>query len=152
MRSGGLGSSAAAIAAIAMAVPLVATITGISPFWSCWRTLSTAPVQLDRLDAQLQTMRRLAAETSELRNMPPVSAMQSGTALLATTERLGPKAELTLSGDGATCSFDEVSAVDLQGWLTEVRSAARARVMQAQLSRGPKGYSGTIVLSLAGAP
>ena len=117
-----------------------------------WRTLSTAPAQLDRLDAQLQTMRRLAAETSELRNMPPVSAMQSGNALLATTERLGPKAELTLSGDGATCSFDEVSAVDLQGWLTEVRSAARARVTQAQLSRGPKGYSGTIVLSLAGAP
>jgi general secretion pathway protein M len=117
-----------------------------------WRTLSAAPAQLDQLDAQLQTMRRLAAEASELRNMPPVSAMQSGTALLSATERLGTKAELTLSGDGATCNFDEVSSLDLQGWLTEVRSAARARVTQAQLSRGPKGYSGTIVLSLAGAP
>jgi general secretion pathway protein M len=117
-----------------------------------WRTLSTAPAQLDQLDAQLQTMRRLAAETSELRSLPSVSALQSGTALLSATERLGPKAELTLSEDGASVSLDGLSAGELQGWLSEVRTAARARVTQAQLSRDPKGYSGTIVLSLAGVP
>jgi general secretion pathway protein M len=117
-----------------------------------WRTLSAAPAQIDQLDAQLQTMRRLAAEASELRNMPPVSAMQSGTALLSATERLGTKAELTLSGDGATCNFDGVSAGELQSWLIEIRSAARARVTQAQLSRDPRGYSGTIVVSLGGVP
>jgi general secretion pathway protein M len=117
-----------------------------------WRTLSAAPAQLDQRDAQLQAMRRLAAEASELRNMPPVSAAQSGNALLSATERLGAKAELTLSGDGASVSLDGLSAGELQGWLTEVRTAARARVTQAQLSRDPKGYSGTIVLSLAGVP
>lgn len=117
-----------------------------------WRVLSTAPAQIDQLDAQLQTMRRLAAETSDLRSLPSVSALQSGTALLSATERLGPKAELTLAGDGASVSLDGLSAGELQGWLTEVRSAARARVTQAQLSRDPKGYSGTIELSLAGVP
>ena len=117
-----------------------------------WRTLSAAPAQLDQLDAQLQTMRHLAAEASELRNTPPVSAAQSGTALLSATERLGSKAELTLSGDGASVSIEGLSAGELQGWLSEVRTAARARVTQAQLSRDPNGYSGTIVLSLAGVP
>jgi general secretion pathway protein M len=136
---------------------VAACFTGALMVWfiaiqPAWRTLSAAPVQLDQLDAQLQTMRRLAAEASELRNMPPVSAMQSGTSLLSATERLGPKAELTLSGDGATCNFDGVSAGELQSWLTEIRSAARARVTQAQLSRDPKGYSGTIVVSLGGVP
>jgi general secretion pathway protein M len=36
----------------------------------------------------------------------------------------------------------------LQAWLTEVRSAARARPVEAQLQRGPTGFSGSIVLSL----
>jgi general secretion pathway protein M len=38
----------------------------------------------------------------------------------------------------------------LQGWLGEVRSAARARPVEAQLTRGPKGYAGTLVLTLGG--
>lgn len=128
---------------------LMVWFIGIQP---AWRALSTAPAQLDQLDGQLQTMRRLAAETSELRSLPSVSALQSGTALLSATERLGPKAELTLSEDSASVSLDGLSAGELQGWLSEVRTAARARVTQAQLSRDPKGYSGTIVLSLAGVP
>ena len=37
----------------------------------------------------------------------------------------------------------------LAAWLDEVRSAARARVVEAQLGRSGKGYSGSIVLTLA---
>jgi general secretion pathway protein M len=113
-----------------------------------WRTLSETPAQIDQLDSQLQTMRRLAAEAAELRTMAPISAMQSSTALLAATDRLGSKAQLILQDDRATVTFNAMPGGDLQGWLVEVRSAARARVTEAQLSRDAGGYAGTVVLSL----
>ena len=113
-----------------------------------WHTLNQAPAQLNQLDSQLQTMQRLAAEAAELRNMAPVSAMQSSAALLAATDRLGSKAQLILQDDRATVTFNSTSGGDLQSWLAEVRSAARARVTEAQLSRDAGGYAGTVVLSL----
>ena len=39
----------------------------------------------------------------------------------------------------------------LAAWLAEVRSAARARVVEATLTRGPQGYSGSVVVALGGA-
>jgi general secretion pathway protein M len=113
-----------------------------------WRTLSVAPAQIDQLESQWQTMRRLAAEAAELRNMAPISAMQSSTALLAATDRLGPRARLIVQDDRATVTFNALPGGDLQSWLIEVRSAARARVIEAQLSRDALGYAGTVVLSL----
>ena len=44
-----------------------------------------------------------------------------------------------------------IAGAALQAWLIEVRSAARARPIQAQVQRGPKGYDGSITLDLAGA-
>ncbi|MGA0609900.1 type II secretion system protein GspM [Caldimonas sp. KR1-144] len=115
-------------------------------------TLRSAPAQLDALDAQLQHMQRLAAEVRELRTLPPVNATQAEAALRATTERLGAAARLTLQGDRATVSFNGVAGEALAGWLGEVRSAARARPIEASLTRSPGGsYSGTLVLAL-GAP
>ena len=38
----------------------------------------------------------------------------------------------------------------LRAWLSEVRSGARARAVEAQLSRGAAGFSGSITLSLGG--
>ncbi len=126
-------------------------------FWSvavapAWRTLSETPAQIDQLDAQLQTMRRLAAEAAELRNVAPISAMQSSTALLAATDRLGERARLILQDDRATVTLNSMPGGDLQSWLAEVRSAARARVAEAQLSRDAQGYAGTVVLSLKASP
>jgi len=40
--------------------------------------------------------------------------------------------------------------VQLRGWLGEVRSGARVRPVETQLSRGPAGYTGTVIVALGG--
>jgi general secretion pathway protein M len=114
------------------------------------RTLRDAPVQIDRLDAQLQRMQRQAAEASELRAAPPLSAAQSTAALQAATERLGARGRLTLAGDRATLTLTGATGAQLRDWLSEARSGARARPVEVQLTRTPQGYSGTIVVTVGG--
>lgn len=113
-----------------------------------WRTLRAAPAQLDRLDAQLQRMQGLAAEVRELRAAATVSSSQSAAALKAATDRLGSQAKITLLGDRATLTLTGVSGEQLAQWLTEARSGARARPVEAQLSRAAQGFSGTLVVML----
>ena len=113
-----------------------------------WRTLRDAPPQRDLLDLQLQEMRTLAAEAQQLRNAPALSAEQSAAALRAASERLGSKARLSLQGDRAVLTLNGVSSAQLREWLAEARAGARARPVEAQLSRGAQGFSGSVVLSL----
>ena len=113
-----------------------------------WRQVRDAPVELDALDADLQSMRRLATETRELRQLPPVDPAQSGAALKAASERLGDKARLSLQGERAVLTLTGVGTEALRNWLAEVRSGARARPIEANLSRGAGGYSGSIVVAL----
>jgi general secretion pathway protein M len=119
-----------------------------------WRTVRAAPAQLDALEAQLQQLQRLAAESQTLRGAAPVTSAQAGLALKAATDRLGDKGRLTLLGDRATLTVTGVDTDALRGWLQEARSAARVRPVEAQLTRGGSGYNGTIVVSLGsgGAP
>jgi general secretion pathway protein M len=116
-----------------------------------WRTLRDAPAQIDALDAQLQNMQRLAAESRDLRGAAPVSAGQSVLALNSATERLGPAARIAMQGDRATLTLNGVSAERLRSWLAEARSGARARPIDVQLTRSPQGYAGTVIVILAGA-
>jgi general secretion pathway protein M len=90
------------------------------------RVLKSAPAELEKLDAQAQA------------------------ALTASVEHLGPAARLNLTGDRAVVTLTGIAPEALQAWLGEVRSAARARPVEAQLTRGPKGYAGTLVLTLGG--
>ena len=115
-------------------------------------TLQRAPSELDRLDAELQTMQRLAAETTGLRAMPPVNPEQAQAALKAATERLGDKARLSLQGDRAVLSLNGIGTEALRGWLAEARSGARARPLEANLMRTGIGYSGTLIVAIGGAP
>jgi general secretion pathway protein M len=115
-------------------------------------TLRQAPVEMDRLDMQLQTMQRLAAETAELRATPPVNPDQAQAALKAATERLGDKAKISLQGDRAVLTLNGAGTEALRGWLAEARSGARARPLEANLMRSGSGYSGTLVVSVGGAP
>ena len=115
------------------------------------RTLRQAPAQLAQLDAQLQQMQRLAAEARELRAQPVVPAGQALQALQAASERLGAAGRLSITGERAVLTLNGLEAAALQAWLDEVRGAARARVVEASLQRGPRGYGGSITLSLAGA-
>lgn len=120
-----------------------------------WRTLRDTPAQIDQLDAQLQQMQRLAAEGQSLRGVAAVSQVQAAAALKSATDRLGDKGRMSMQGDRASLSLNGVSPEALRGWLLEARSAARARPVEAQLSRGPQGYTGTLVVtfgSSGGAP
>jgi general secretion pathway protein M len=138
------------------AVGAIGLLLGLLLAWSvllapALRTLKTAPTELDRLELQLQQMQAQAQEALALRAAPPVPPDQAQAALKASVEHLGAAARLNLTGDRAVVTLTGVAPELLQGWLGEVRSAARARPVEAQLTRGPKGYSGTLVLSLGGA-
>lgn len=112
------------------------------------RTLKTSPAELEKLELQLQQMQAQAVEAKALRAAPAVPPAQAQAALTASVEHLGPAARLNLTGDRAIVTLNGVSPEQLQAWLGEARSAARARPVEAQLTRGPKGFAGSIVLVL----
>jgi len=117
-----------------------------------WKTLRESPARIAALEAQTQTMRALAAEAAELRTAPPLSTDAATQALKAASERLGANGRLSLQGDRAVLTLTGASSEQLRDWLSEARSGARARPVEAQLSRSAQGYSGSIVLSLGTAP
>lgn len=117
-----------------------------------WRTLQRAPTDLEALDSQLQTMRALAAEAEQLRALPGVAPAQATAVLKAAADRLGTKAKLSIQGDRAVLTLTALEPGPLVSWLAEVRSGARARPVEANLTRSGAGYSGTLVLSLGAAP
>lgn len=139
------------------AVAIVAIVLGLFVVWNlavqpALQTVREAPAQLDRLDAQYQQMQRVAAEAAGLRGATRVSQSQAGLALKAATDRLGERGKLTLQGDRATLTLTGVSPEALRAWLIEARSGARARPIEAQWQRAPQGYTGTLVMTLGGAP
>ncbi|MDE2146619.1 MAG: type II secretion system protein M [Burkholderiales bacterium] len=115
------------------------------------RTLAQAPAELDALDRQARAMQRLAAEAAELRATPPVPRAQAEAALKAATERLGAAGRLSLQGDRAVLSLTDVAPGALRDWLVEVRAGARARPVEARLTRSAGGYSGTLTVALESA-
>ena len=117
-----------------------------------WRTLATAPAQLDALDLQWQGMQKLAGESRELRGAVPMAQEQSLAALKAATERLGDSGRLSVQGDRAVLTLTNASSAQLRDWMAEARSGARARPVEASLSRAAQGYSGTLIVALGAAP
>ncbi|MGY4830769.1 type II secretion system protein GspM [Sphaerotilaceae bacterium SBD11-9] len=134
------------LAAVAVGILLVWWI-GVAP---ALRALRETPAQIDALDIQLQSMQRMAAEARELRGAAPVPATQAALALKSATERLGDKGRIAVQNDRATLTLNGVTGETLRAWLSEARSGARARPIEAQLTRGPQGYAGTIVLTIGG--
>lgn len=137
---------------------VAAAVLGLFLLWTlavapAWRTLRSAPAQLDALDAQLQQMQALAAEAGRLRGAPPVPLDQAQAALSAATERLAsPASKLSLQGERALLSLKGVSALQLSAWLAEARAGARARVVEATLTQtGPGTYDGSLTLALGAA-
>lgn len=137
-------------------VALAGSVVLIGALWAlavqpAWRTLQRAPAEIEKLDAQLQAMQRLATEAQQLRAAPPVTAEQAGAALQAATARLGEQGKLVLQGSGrAVLTLNNAGSGALRDWLAEARAGARAKPLEANLSRGTQGYSGTVVLSYGG--
>lgn len=115
-----------------------------------WRTIDRAAAERDGLDRQWQTMQRLADESRQLRAAPLVSQPQAVAALEAATARLGSAGRLSLQGDRAVLTLNGVGTGALRDWLTEARTGARARPLEATLSRAAEGYSGTLVVVIGG--
>lgn len=138
-----LGAAAALLAAAAL------WWLAIQP---AWQTLRTAPARLDALDVQTQAMRQQAAEARELRQSPPPAPAQAAAALKAASDRLGAAARLTLQGERAVLMVEGVGTDALRDWLTEVRSGARARPIEAQLARTEAGFTGSITVALLTPP
>ena len=137
---------------------VAAAVLGLFLLWTlaiapAWRTLRSAPAQLDTLDAQWQQMQALAAEAGRLRGAPPVPLDQAQAALSAATERLGsPASKLSLQGERALLTLKGVGALQLSAWLAEARAGARARVVEATLTQtGPGTYDGSLTLALGAA-
>jgi general secretion pathway protein M len=133
----------------------LAWAVGLALLWfvavmPAWRSVSTAPTRLDQLDSQLQQMQRLASEATTLRALPPVGGLQAQAALKTATDALGGAARLQLGGDRATVTFTNASGTQVRDWLAEARSTARTRPVEANLTRGPQGYSGTIIVQMPG--
>ncbi len=137
-------------------VALVGTVLLAFLVWSALvqpalRVAREAPARIDRLDAQLQQMQTIAAESRTLRDAPRVAPSQAAQALRAATDRLGEHGRLVLQGERATLTVTGVAAEALRAWLAEARSGAHARPVEAQLQRGPVGYTGTIGVLIGGA-
>jgi len=138
-------------------VLLATTVLGLYLFWAvalqpALRTLRTAPGQIAALDAELQAMQRLAAEAGSLRALPQVPAGQAGAALQAATARLGGAGKLVLQGDRAVLTLTDCAPAAFGAWLAEVRTGARAGALEARLTRGEAGLSGTVVVAIGGQP
>jgi general secretion pathway protein M len=132
-----------------------AVLIGLALLWAlavqpAWRTLRSAPAEQARLDAAWQRMQREAAEATRLRALPPVAPTLATQSLQAATSRLGPKARLSLQGERAVLTVDDVAGEALVQWLTEVRRGARARPVEAQLEAADTGYRGRITVALGG--
>lgn len=135
---------------------LAAGVVGLYLLWvvalqPAWRTLHDAPPRLEVLETQLQAMQAQAADAQALRATPPLPRPQASAALQAATARLGAKARLAEQGERAVLTLDGLSGDELRGWLAEVRTSARARAVEINLTRQPLGLSGTVVVALPGA-
>ena len=69
----------------------------------------------------------------------------------AATARLGPSAELTITGTQAQLRLRGVPGGALAMWIGEARQGARARPQEAELQTGPQGYTGRLTVVLPAA-
>lgn len=106
------------------------------------------PARIAVLDEQLQQMQRMALEGKELRGAPRLPPAQAQAALKVATDALGATGRLTLAGDRATLSLTNASGDQLRRWLVDARTNARARAVEAKLTRGAAGYNGSVVVAL----
>jgi len=138
-------------------VAVAALVLGGYLLWAlavqpAWQTIARAGAEIDALDRQLQAMQALADEARQLRDTPPVAPDQAAAALQSATARLGAQGRLLLQGDRAILTLNGAGTGALRDWLAEARTGARARPLEANLSRAGSGLSGTVVLAIGGAP
>ena len=113
-----------------------------------WKTLDEAPALREQADAQLLQMQAISNEAKQLRALPPVPQPVAEQVLKSATDDLGGKAKISVQGDRATLSVTGINGEDLRTWLIKARGGARARPVEATLTRAGDGYNGTLVVAI----
>jgi general secretion pathway protein M len=100
------------------------------------KTLRAAPQQHQALDAQLQQMKRLQAQATQMQSQPVLDQDASRRALdAAVKQRLGATTQVNVVGDRATIILKAVPADAIAPWLAQVRTNARALPVEVKLNR-----------------
>lgn len=141
-----------ALAAAAVALALL-WLLALAPALA---TLRTVPAQRALLQAEAQRMQALRAEAQALEALPRLGRDEAVRALEAGTRaRLGTAAQFSVTGDRAVLTLQDAPAEALADWLADARANARAGVVEARLTRGGDGttgssvrWNGTLALSL----
>jgi general secretion pathway protein M len=113
-----------------------------------WKTLDDAPGLRAQADAQLLQMQALSIEAKTLRALPPVPQSVAEQVLKAATDELGGKAKLSVQNDRAILSVTGVNGEEIRKWLIQARGGARARPIEATLTRAGEGYNGTLIVAI----
>ena len=113
-----------------------------------WKTIDEAPALREQADAQLLQVQAYAIEAKKWRALPPVPQPVAEQVLKSATDNLGAKAKISVQGDRATLSVTGINGEDLRGWLVQARGGARARPVEASLTRAGDGYNGTLVVAI----
>jgi general secretion pathway protein M len=116
-----------------------------------WKTLDEAPALREQADAQLLQMQAISNEAKQLRALPPVPQPVAEQVLKSATDDLGGKAKISVQGERATLSVTGINGEDLRKWLLQARGGARARPVEATLTRAGDGYNGTLVVAIGSA-
>jgi general secretion pathway protein M len=134
-------------------VALIAGAVGFLLVWlifvrPAWNTLDDAPVLRAQADTQLLQMQAISNEAKQLRALPPVPPSAAEQVLKAATDDLGGKGKLSMQNDRAILSVTGANGEDLRKWLIQARGGARARPIEATLTRAGDGYNGTLVVAI----
>ncbi len=120
-------------------------ITGLALLWwvalaPALQTLRAADAQHAQVDAQLQSMRLLAAEATALRGQRTLGYEESLRNLENSVKQtLGAGATLSVSDARASLTLKGVSADALAQWLSQARVNARVVPSEARLQRSNAG-------------
>lgn len=134
----------------ALAVVMLAVLwwVGLGP---ALQTLRSAGPQQRALDAELQTMRALAAEAASLQALPRIKFDDSRKALeQSVRQSLGASAQIAVAGDRATVTLKGASPEALTQWLAQARNNARAVPVEAHLTLNAAGtgWDGSVAIAL----
>ena len=113
-----------------------------------WNTLDAAPALRAQADAQLLQMQSISNEAKQLRALPPVPPSVAEQVLKSATDDLGGKAKFAMQGDRGTLNVTGINGEELRKWLIQARGGARARPIEANLTRAGDGYNGTLVVAI----
>ena len=140
------------LVALMAAVVVLALVwfVGVAP---ALRTVRNAPAQIEALDMQWQTMQALGAQARTMQGRPPLTRDEALREMeLAARQRLGGAAQVNATADRVTVVLKDAPPQMMAPWLSQARLKARVVVSQANLTRTPLGWEGTLVFNLPASP